>query len=326
MGQKLITQKDFAAKLREKLPELAEFNDAEIVNKVLQSRPDLVDKIENPMSGDQAAANEQNKLERDSRSLVSQDTWNRHPNVKNFTNSVLQALPGTGAILGGLAATPETVGGGTLLGGSLGAGAGRGLQDIATQALGLGETSPLEKARNIGMDTAITAVTPGILEMTKQPILSARDLTRFGINFKNGMLPKWLGPKLTPAFLEDFANNGREIKFDPLKRPSGIIAKSTERPKVFTKGGQYINKGTGEDITAKITGKEEYDNALKIIRGKEGGLDAEKFGNMDRPSVIKYANDIKADPFNLKTSFNLKGKSSGRNIDDVIKSLLGPME
>ena len=59
MADKLLKQADVIASIRKEHPELGEFNDNQILNKVLERRPDLIDKIENPMAGDVSAPQHQ---------------------------------------------------------------------------------------------------------------------------------------------------------------------------------------------------------------------------------------------------------------------------
>lgn len=193
-----IKQADFVNKLREKIPDLKDFSDVQIMNRILKMRPELRNSIETP---DDAAAAEQARLEKRSHSMVDPEYWKDHPTLGAFTRSALSALPGTGAIVGGLAATPETMGAATLAGGAIGAGAGRGLQDITNQMLGLEDTSPMQKAKNIALDTALTAATPGAMEIAKSPVssvkMAAEDLGKTG----KYMIPGRLRPFL--PFLEN---------------------------------------------------------------------------------------------------------------------------
>jgi len=196
---KILSKKDFASKLRAELPDLKQFSDDEIVHQVLQLRPDLLDKVENPMAGDaQAAAAQQRAQDKSS-------FWGQHPYIKQGVKTGLDTLPGLGAIGGGLLATPETFGGGTVIGGALGAGAGRGLRDISTQLLGLEDTTPMQKAANIGVDTAIAGLTPGVVNAIKAPIESARLGARSFLNLKNAATPEGLQRYTTPPFLKNFA-------------------------------------------------------------------------------------------------------------------------
>jgi hypothetical protein len=196
---KIMSRRDFASKLRTELPDLKQFSDDEIVNQVLQLRPDLLDKVENPMAGDAQAAMAQQRAQDKS------SFWGQHPNIKQGVKIGLDTLPGLGAIGGGLLATPETFGGGTVIGGALGAGAGRGLRDIATQFLGMENTTPLQKGVNIGVDTAITGLTPGVVNAIRAPISSARLGARSFLNLKNAATPEGLQRYTTPPFLKKFA-------------------------------------------------------------------------------------------------------------------------
>lgn len=199
--QKPMTQKDFLEKLRAEVPDLGSFDDATLMNEVFKRRPELRTRIENPMAGDAAAAAAQGKAEARSRSLVDPEFWKDKPRLKGFANSVLSALPGAGAILGGAAATPETFGGGTIAGGALGAGVGRGTQDLISQGLGLSDTSPMQKVGNIALDTGVAAVTPGIAEGVMHPI----DTARMGARAYMSLTPKGLQPYIHPEALENFA-------------------------------------------------------------------------------------------------------------------------
>lgn len=112
--------------------------------------------------------------------------------------AALNALPGIGAIVGGALSTPETLGTGTILGASLGAGAGRGLRDLLAEAFGLdAKTSPASKGARIALDTGETAllssVIPGIVEFAKTPGQSAADL------IEALPIPKWMKPDITPV-------------------------------------------------------------------------------------------------------------------------------
>lgn len=274
MPNTLMKAADFAAKLREKLPELSEFNDTQIINKILELRPDLTDKVENPLSGDMVAAKEQ------ARTLEKADR------DKDFTRSVMSALPATGAILGGTMGPMAS---------ALGAGVGRGAMDLGNQFLGLDNSSPLEKAKNIGIDTAITGATPGLMEFAKNPIQSSRIGARMLSGLEDSLIPNKLKPFIKPPFLEDFANGGSK-KFDPLVRPSNMnMANSVvedsppTKRSIMYKYGKYIDKSTGEEIP------------------------------------------MNTNTTNSKMMFNPKGQkgmtgSSKQTIDDVIKSLMGVVE
>lgn len=270
MPQKLMTQKEFVDKLRKEMPELSEFNDSQIVQRVLQRRPDLVDKIENPMSGDVAASNAQAKAERGSKSIVNPELWDKHPRMKQFVQSAMQALPGIGAVGGGLLATPETMGTGTVLGGALGAGVGRGAMDIGNQLLGLEETTPMQKAQNIGMDTALTAVTPGLMSWIKNPIGMSRAAAGTVSNIEDAVIPPKLRPFVKMPFWEKWAKGGN--KFDPLVRPRGNnlgkIADEviSNKPRVrLDASGKIINKETGEELASKVTDPWKSPEGIRLL-------------------------------------------------------------
>lgn len=104
-----------------------------------------------------------------------QQFWARHPNAAQLTKGALNSLPTAGAITGGVIATPETLGAGTVVGSALGAGAGRGARDLLAEALGLEDkTSPLSKGARIALDTAITAATPAVAGTAKRLLTDPR--------------------------------------------------------------------------------------------------------------------------------------------------------
>ncbi len=97
-----------------------------------------------------------------------------------LARSALNALPGVGAMVGGMLSTPETLGVGTVPGMALGAGAGRGARDLIGHWTGLDAPStPLEKAGNITGETALTgataAILPGAVAAVKAPIQTLRE-------------------------------------------------------------------------------------------------------------------------------------------------------
>lgn len=100
--------------------------------------------------------------------------------LKPIARGVLRTLPAAGAILGGAVSAGPTGGVGTVPGMALGAGAGRGLEDLITHATGLEEPStPTQKAKNIGYETALTgataAVLPGLVSAAKAPLQTLRE-------------------------------------------------------------------------------------------------------------------------------------------------------
>ena len=154
-----ISQAEFVKQLKQRMPELAKYPDRIVMERVIAANPDVKDKVYTP---DDAAADEQKRLMGEANKGTA------------FTRSVLDALPGIGGIVGGIASTPETLGAGTLPGIALGTGAGRGLRDIAAQMLGLEDTTPVEKAGNITMDSLLAATVPGVIEGVAHPIKSSR--------------------------------------------------------------------------------------------------------------------------------------------------------
>jgi hypothetical protein len=208
---KIMSRKDFASKLKAEIPDLKPFSDDEIVNQVLQLRPDLLDRIENPMAGDAQAAAAQARAQEASRHMqvIDPQSWQNHPYLRQIARTGLDVLPGLGAMAGGALATPETFGGGTIIGGALGAGAGRGLRDIAADFLGLNQTTPLQKATGIAGDVALTAAIPGAMQTARNPIwatkATAQNTARNLLRLKDIVTPRALRSYVTPAFLEDLA-------------------------------------------------------------------------------------------------------------------------
>src|ERR1700690_3614359 len=82
-----MSQKDFADKLRAEVPELKDFKDDEIVRQTLKRRPDLVDKIQNPMAGDAIAA----KAQQDAQNKAN--VWFGHPKLKALASGAVDTLP-----------------------------------------------------------------------------------------------------------------------------------------------------------------------------------------------------------------------------------------
>jgi len=95
--------------------------------------------------------------------------WQQHPKTRQLAKGTLDTLPAMGAMVGGVLATPETLGGGTVAGAALGAGAGRGARDLIAEHLGIeSPTSPLSKGSRIALDTAITAAVPAVANTAKR--------------------------------------------------------------------------------------------------------------------------------------------------------------
>lgn len=100
--------------------------------------------------------------------------------LKTLGHGALDALPGIGAVVGGVLSTPETGGIGTVPGIALGAGAGRGVRDIIAAGLGMEKPSTMGgEAAKIGGEAAMTgataAVLPGVIAAAKAPIQTLRE-------------------------------------------------------------------------------------------------------------------------------------------------------
>jgi len=143
---------------------------------------------------------------------------------KDALQLALDALPGAGAVVGGVLATPETLGGGTLVGAALGAGAGRGLRDLIAAGLGLQKpTTALKEGGAIAMDAAETYVAgkvlPALWAAIKQPGATVGD-----VYDSTRTLYKAL-PKHLKGFLPDFEELAKLPK-GVGKAPAAIL----ERP------------------------------------------------------------------------------------------------
>lgn len=121
---------------------------------------------------------------------------------KDALQLALDALPGAGAVVGGALATPETLGGGTLAGAALGAGAGRGLRDVISAGLGLEKpTTAIAEGGKIALDTGETAIAglvlPALWSAIKRPGATVADVY--------GEMRKLYAvtPKALKAFLPD---------------------------------------------------------------------------------------------------------------------------
>lgn len=250
MPEKLMAQKDFIDQLKARVPELKDFNDNTLMNEVFKRKPELRDKIENPMAGDAAAAQAQGKAEAASKSIVDPEFWNKHPNTKAFSKMVLDTLPGVGAIGGGLLATPETMGLGTGMGTALGAGVGRGVRDVLAEGTGLEpRSSSLNKMKNIGMDTGLTAITPGVTEAAMHPV----DTARMAAKSYMKLTPKALSPWIHPEMLDEFANATPkrtpvmpDFENVPVKTGEVVPPGGIKNGQAFTEGESYNNSIKGK--------------------------------------------------------------------------------
>lgn len=143
---------------------------------------------------------------------------------KDALQLALDALPGAGAVVGGALATPETLGGGTLAGAALGAGAGRGLRDLISAGLGLEKpTTAVGEGGKIAMDVGETyiagKVLPALWSAIKQPGATVGDVY-------DGMRKLYaVTPKALKAFLPDMEMLAKLPK-GVAKAPAAIL----ERP------------------------------------------------------------------------------------------------
>lgn len=142
--------------------------------------------------------------------------WAEHPNLKQLASGAVNTLPAVGAMAGGIAATPETLGVGSVAGAALGAGAGRGLRDLIAESVGLEpESTPLGKAARIALDTLMTAATPAALDTVK------RMVTRPGATFAD-IIDVFAHPQKT---LTDTAAMLRGTSAEPmLTRPPTVVS------------------------------------------------------------------------------------------------------
>jgi hypothetical protein len=143
---------------------------------------------------------------------------------KDAMQLALDALPGAGAVVGGVLATPETLGGGTLVGAALGAGAGRGLRDLISAGLGLEKPSTaIAEGGKIAMDAGETYVAgkvlPALWSAIKEPGATVGDV------FDSVRKLYSVTPKALKAFLPDFEMLAKLPK-GVSKAPASIL----ERP------------------------------------------------------------------------------------------------
>lgn len=148
--QATMTRAEFAAKIKAQYPVYASIPDDELATKMLAKYPIYGSQIQDATGPSSAApASDQ-----------SPGWAQRHPNVAALTRGTLDTLPAVGGVVGGLLATPETFGAGTVAGAGLGFGAGRGLRDLIAEGLGLDAPSSVtQKAANIATDAVLGAAT-----------------------------------------------------------------------------------------------------------------------------------------------------------------------
>lgn len=159
---------------------------------------------------------------------------------KDALQLALDALPGAGAVVGGALATPETLGGGTLAGAALGAGAGRGLRDLIAAGLGLQKpTTAMGEGKTIAMDAGETylagKILPALWAAIKAPgatvadvyegVRGVNDVLPHTIRFNLPKLPAGVG-KAPAAILERPAWQTWQAHL-PDAQPSPQVARST---------------------------------------------------------------------------------------------------
>lgn len=141
---------------------------------------------------------------------------------KDAASLALDALPGAGAVIGGVLATPETLGAGTLVGSALGAGAGRGARDFLKAAFGFERpTTALDEAGRIAQDTAETylvgKILPALWEGIKNPRATVGDVYGEMASLYKGL------PKAVKALLPDIEAYRANLPKPVLKAPAAIL-------------------------------------------------------------------------------------------------------
>jgi len=205
--QSEIGSKELFRQLRQANPDFNDDSDEVMMRFLNEVDPDAAKTVQatDRRLGDIQAAKAQKRAEEGS-SFANQvlsnpfggvgNLWKEHPIAANIGRSVTGTFPAIGAIAGSPA--------GGLPGSALGAGVGRGAQDLINEALGLQHTTPLGKATNIGMDTGLTAVTPGLVTAAMTPRETLRDL--FGSTGEYGVFPRLLKYVKPPIFDKLFEN------------------------------------------------------------------------------------------------------------------------
>lgn len=227
---KLMTQKDFLTQLKAEFPELEAWDNKLLMKQIFERRPDLINKIENPMSGDVQAAQAQKRALGKSHEDAS------------FARAVTSSFPGIGGIVGGMA------GPGSIMGVPLGVGAGRGLQDITNQMLGIDSTTPWEKTGNIGKDVGLAMAVPAGIEMLKSPIKATKQI----LSDTAGLAEN----------LEDYLPFSRYFK--PAKKISDLLRPKSNPPNEM---GGYLERPPGYRVGEPL--KDTSDIKLQTETGSE---------------------------------------------------------
>jgi hypothetical protein len=215
-----ITQAEFVKRLKAKIPELASFPEHEVWKYALDEDPSILAKVYTP---DDAAADEQARLKESSKypGVISPEQWAQHPNLKKFTSSVVDTIPGLAGLAGGVLGTGATPGLGTAIGFGTAYGAGRGARDLIAQSMGLEPgTTPVDKALNIGGETLFAATVPGAIESVLHPIETSRLAAARLANVGKALTPsRWRAGGFDFGDpLRAWAEGGKKI--DPFVRPS----------------------------------------------------------------------------------------------------------
>ncbi|MDA4120210.1 MAG: hypothetical protein OK436_06440, partial [Thaumarchaeota archaeon] len=204
---------------------------------------------------------------------VEPSFWEKHPNLKAAAKGVTATLPAIGALAGGALAAPGIVS--TPLGVGLGAGVGRGAQDLIEEGVGLSpKSSPMSKAGRIGLDTALgtgtEAVLPGVIEAAKTPLKTAGEMA------SSKLIPPGIRKYMVPESLE------------ALRPPKGAPKPILERPveEAVKAAPARVSQNTGTSFTpgkmpVKPPTRPPYDMNPRnnpynagAIEGKKVGLEA----------------------------------------------------
>lgn len=225
--------------------------------------------------------------------------------VSRVAHGALDALPGIGAVVGGVLSTPETGGIGTIPGIALGAGAGRGVRDVIAAGLGMEKPSTaVGEGAKIAGETALAGlgagVMPGAIAAAKTPLQTLREgaeyfgdvmppaVRRLGGLFKSTPKPAapllerpawqtWGEPTATPA----------TRPATPPARPPVAATPSTPASALFTSNGDRLPP----ELAAKITGRLQMESPMQQPRvqvgaevvGRQNGLTKEAVRQQTAP-------------------------------------------
>lgn len=308
---KILTQKEFADKIRAKIPALKDLTDLQIVTEITKRRPDVASRIQNanptpgsPMAGDAQAAAAQAKAE-------DKSTYG----IK-LLRATLSALPAAGAAAG-YALAPESMG----LSIPVGAAAGKAAQNFGNQYLGDKTTIPgtLWDATKEG---AITAAMPNAIELGGNAAKSLwggtviPDLKRAGAsvvsdtgNMASSILPnKWQWLAKSPLMDKLRATANSSSGFDPLVRQTwrdipeklgeiveGSIPKGGASEGVFSEYQKTLPPHVQEQLGPRVF--------------QQGQATAAGAGNYPRPNIPEF------DPINAPTVEPTAAKTP--NVEDL---------